>query len=176
MLKKKLEGLRKILDESVVCLRESSSSKVAAPMLLEKLGRALECEWGTFWEVDSRAHVLRPIGTWSASSLEVKKLEQDTRSRNLSLSEGNAGHVWRSRKPLWTVDLVKDMCIPRSIDADRAGLHGGVWFALKTDRAVYGVIELLGLNLAPAEEELIAGIEIFGIQLGKILEEKASKV
>ena len=64
--------------------------------------------------------------------------------RTLSLSEGTAGHVWRSRKPVWSVNLVQDMCFPRSVDAEGAGLHGGVWLAINTDTAVYGVIELLG--------------------------------
>ena len=175
MLKKKLTNFQIVLDESVMILRNSASPSEAAPRLLEKLGIALGCEWGTFWEVDLHAHLLRPIGTWSASGLNAKQLAKDTQNRNLSLSEGNAGHVWRSHKPIWTIDLVKDMCIPRSLDAENAGLHGGIWFALKTNQAVYGVIELLGRDLAPAEDELLVGIEVFGIQLGKILEQNLDK-
>lgn len=175
MLKAKLEKLQTILDECIDLLRQSPSTREATPKLLEKLGTALGCQWGTFWQVDPIARVLWPVDTWNSMSIKADKLQEDTSHRNLSLSEGNAGHVWRSHKPLWTTDLVKDMCIPRSLDADSIGLRGGVWFALKTDLAVYGVIELLGLNLSPAEDELIAGIEIFGIQLGKILEQRLKK-
>ena len=55
------------------------------------------------------------------------------------------------------------MCIPRSIDATNAGLTGGVWLALKTETAVYGVIKLLGKNLSPATEEVLLHIEALGI-------------
>lgn len=85
---------------------------------------------------------LHPAAVWSESGVSADLLERDTHDRKLSLSEGTAGHVWRSRKPVWTTNIALDMCLPRSLDATSAGLHGGVWFALKTDAAVYGVIEL----------------------------------
>ena len=142
--------------------------------VLKICGTFLHCQWGTFWFVDPKKCVLRPIATWS-DQLNTQKLEYDTRNRALSLSEGNAGHVWRSKKPIWTINLIKDMCFPRSIDAESAGLHGGIWFALKTENAVYGVIELLGSNLPEADEELIAGIELLGIHFGNLIEQKTNQ-
>ena len=35
-----------------------------------------------------------------------------TRNRSLSLNEGTAGLVWKSRKPIWSTDLVRDMSLP----------------------------------------------------------------
>jgi len=67
----------------------------------------------------------------------------------MSFREGTAGHVWRTRKPVRTTDIVHDMCLPRSLDAKEASLQGGVWFALKADDAAYGVKELLGRELLP---------------------------
>lgn len=63
--------------------------------------------------------------------------------------------------------------MPRSLDADTAGLHGGVWFAIKTDSAVYGVVELLGTKIPAATQELLVGIESFGIQIGQLLEDQS---
>lgn len=94
----------------------SDSLEIAAPVLLEALAQAFQCQWGTFWIVDSGLSALRPIATWCSPKIKAENLEKDTKSQSLSLSEGTAGHVWRSRKPVWTVDLHKDMCIPRSID------------------------------------------------------------
>jgi hypothetical protein len=81
-----------------------------------------------------------------------------------------AGHVWASRKPVWTTDICRDMCIPRSLDAVEAGLQGGIWFAIKTESSVYAVVELLGDNLPNANEEALLGLEGFGIRLGKLVE------
>jgi hypothetical protein len=86
------------------------------------------------------------------------------------MSEGNAGHVWRTRTPIWTTNLVRDMCLPRSLEAREAGLVGGIWFAVKTDEAVYGVIELLGRQVAHPSEALMVEIEHLGIQLGRLFE------
>jgi hypothetical protein len=143
----------------------------ASVHLLERLGQGLRCDWGTVWKVDGIQHHLSPIATWSSPSHDAPALEIDTRGRNLTLSEGNAGHVWRSQKPIWTVDLIKDMCLPRSIDAMDAGLRGGIWFAIKTERATYGIIELLGRDLPPPTAELLAGVEILGIRLGEAVED-----
>lgn len=139
----------------------------ASVRLLQLLGTTLNCEWGTLWIVDGAKHQLCPFATWSVESGEAPLLERHTRSRNLSLSEGNAGHVWRSRKPIWTVDLIRDMCIPRSLDAVAAGLRGGIWFAVQTEGDVYGVIELLGRDVPPPTIELLAGVEILGVRLGE---------
>jgi F420-0:gamma-glutamyl ligase-like protein len=46
-------------------------------------------------------------------------------------------------------------------------------FAIKTDYAVYGVVELLGTEVPAATPELLAGIESFGIQIGRLLEDQS---
>ncbi len=67
--------------------------------------------------------------------------------RALASNQGNAGQAWRTRKPIWTTNLVLDMCLPHSLGVSEAELRGGVWFAVKTDTAIYGVIELLARKL-----------------------------
>ena len=78
--------------------------------------------------------------------------------------------MWRSKKQIWTVDLIREMCIPRSLDATDAGLRGGIWFAMKTEHATYGVVELLGRDLPSPTAELLAGLEILGVRLGEAIE------
>jgi hypothetical protein len=63
------------------------------------------------------------------------------------------------------------MCLPRSLDAASEGLQGGVWFALKTEHAVYGVIELLGKNLPRGTDGLLGAVENLGIRLGRLIED-----
>jgi hypothetical protein len=49
-------------------------------------------------------------------------------------------------------------------------MRGGIWFAVKTEDAAYGVIELLGRDLPSPMAELLAGLEILGIRLGEAIE------
>ena len=51
-------------------------------------------------------------------------------------------------------------------------LHGGVWFAVKTDTAMFGVIELLGRALEPAAPENLVNLERLGFRLGLALEHR----
>jgi hypothetical protein len=167
---RRLSSLEGTFETAVKLIGSSESFGVVGPELLKLLGTSLQCNWGTLWKVDPAAHVLRPVATWSAPSIKAPELEKDTQGRALSLSEGTAGHVWRSRKPIWSVDLLSDMCLPRSLDAQHAGLQGGIWFPLKTETAVYGVFEFLGMSLPSPTEELLLGIESFGFKLGNQFE------
>ncbi len=146
------------------------------PSLLELLGAALECDWATYWKVDSSSYVLQPAATWHKVGVCTESLERDTKGRSLSLSEGTAGHVWRSRKPVWTTNLVKDMCLPRSLDAEEAGLRGGIWLPVKTESTVYAVLEFLGTALPPTSEEMLLALEVFGIKLGNLINEGPAQV
>jgi hypothetical protein len=170
MAQRRLSELKDTFD-IVMSLVKTKKINEAAPEILKILGTALDCSWGTYWMVDASLHVLLPLTTWSSPDVQAAELEQDTKSRTLTLSEGTAGHVWRSQKPIWTLDLAKDMCLPRSLDAGSAGLTSGVWFAIKNQKTVYAVVELLGKNLVSPTEELLAGIENLGIKLGHSLEE-----
>ena len=175
MLQQIIDELSRLSDSALDGIRSGPNIGHAAPSLLKLLAGATKCEWATFWKVDPDALVLRPIATLSSQEAPARQLELDTRNRTLSLSEGNAGHVWRTRRPIWTNDLVRDMCIPRSLDASASGLQGGIWFALKTDQVVYGVIELLGKKLPHSTEESIAAIEILGIKFGRLIEDNENK-
>ena len=139
------------------------------PDLLAILARPFNCKWATHWKVDPKRGQLYPASIWQESA-PTARLYGDTIKRQLSMSEGTAGHVWRSQKPIWTTNIVLDMCLPRSLDAQEADLHGGVWFALKTNTAVYGVIEMLGQKLDPANEEVLTMIELVGISMGLLIE------
>lgn len=169
------EQILKLRDSCVDILNGAESFDQVASDILEELGKAFLCDWGTYWKVDPTTLTLIPAAIWSLSPLSTNRLIKDTQNRHLTLSEGNAGHVWRSKTPFYTTDLVKDMCLPRSLDALEAGLQGGLWFALKTEQVVYGVLELLGKNLPPITPEVLLNIEILGLKLGEKIEKSQSR-
>jgi hypothetical protein len=138
--------------------------------VIERLAVALRCQWGTYWKVDPEKICLVATLLWELEQDRTQPLRMDTVGQSLSISQGNAGHVWRSRKPIWARDLIFEMCLPRSLGAQTSGLKGGIWFAVKTDRAVYGVLEFLGHDIEPVSDESLVLIEQFGISLGRLVE------
>ena len=148
---------------------ENLSLAGIGPDLLEILARPFGCRWATHWKVDETKMQLYPASIWQDKSVLTELLHRDTVRRQLS-SEGLAGHVWRSKKPVWTTNIIQDICLTRSFEADGVDLHGGIWFALKTDTAVYGVIEMLGQKLEPVNEQVLLLIEQIGISLGFLIE------
>jgi hypothetical protein len=50
-------------------------------------------------------------------------------------------------------------------------LRAGVWFAVKTDTAIYGVVELLARELPAMSVEILVAVERLGSRLGYVIEE-----
>ena len=170
MPKKAAVILQRTFARAVERIDESLGMAGVGPDLLEILARPFHCRWAKHWKVDENKKHLYPASIWQDKSVLTDLLYRDSLNRELSISQGTAGHVWRSKKPVWTTNIVQDMYLPRSLEADRADLHGGIWFALKTDTAVYGVIEMLGQELEPVNDEVLVLIEQVGISLGFLIE------
>lgn len=136
---------------------------------LQRLAAALDCDWATYWKVDAVAMTLRAAVVWSKPGLQTASLQSNTVGRRLSLSEGTAGHVWRSRHSIWTTELVRDMCLPRSLDARAAGMQGGIWIPVQTDAEVFGVVEMLGAKIPPPRRSLLAAADRLGLELATLL-------
>jgi len=163
------QRLTKLLTEAMESSKDIDS---AAPALLEVIAKSFHCQWATYWKVDSDRRVLRAIATWTENSAVLTPLLLDTQTRALTLSEGAAGQVWRSGKPICTSDLVRDMCLPRSLDAKSAGLSGGIWFPVRADQVTYGIIELLGKQSWPNDQQFLDQLLIIGEFIGEMLPER----
>jgi len=166
-----LRPLVEATDAAIALLHLRPSIEDVGEALLEQIAQAVRCDWGAYWALDPQSRRLQAIATWSALGEEGERFEQDTRVRTLAPHAGNAWHVWRTRRPIWATDLMLEMCLPRSLDASRAGLRGGVWFGVQTDTAVYGIIELLARVMPPKRYETLVAFERTGIRLGFALEE-----
>lgn len=160
-------NLEKVL-ESIAAVGRFDGADVRA---LAMISEAFHCQWSTYWKVNTTGSCLEPVAVWCQRQLAGEALGRHTHGRRLSLNEGTAGHVWRSGKPVWSTNIVFDMCLPRSLDANAAGLNSGVWFAVKSDTIVYGIVELLGDGHEKATEEALLAVEQFGISLGRLIEQ-----
>jgi len=160
---------------AIELLRGASQLEDVAEAVLERLAQAAGCEWAAYWVVDPQARALRPVASWSGLGPHGQPLDRETRVCIPFTNQGNAAKVWRSRKPIWTANLVLDMGLPRSLRAAAAGLRGGMWFAVKTDTALYGVVELLARQLPSITTQTLAVIERVGSRLGYVIEERRSE-
>ena len=169
-----------MIDERLAQLAKAASSatgllrgdfEAAAPAILEQLAQAARCEWAVYWTLDAPFVRLKALASWSALGPEAARFERAMRARALRMNEGNPGQVWRSGKPIWTSHLVLETGWPRALCAADIGLRGGVWFAVKTDTAIYGVIELLARELPCKTPETLAALERVGSRLGYVIEE-----
>ena len=152
-------------------LAAASQTDPAPPGLLEMLAQWFNCQWATYWKVDSKDLVLRAVATWTEETIATDSLLKDTTSRTLALGEGTAGQVWRSGIPVCTSDLIQDMCLPRSLDARAAGLTGGIWFPICAGEETWAVVELLGKHYWKTDPRLIDQLRLLGESIGKSLQE-----
>ncbi len=68
-----------------------------------------------------------------------------------------------------------DLGLPRSLRAAQVGLRAGIWFAVKTDTAIYGVVELLARMPPVITIETLVVVERLGSRLGYVIEELRSE-
>jgi GAF domain-containing protein len=167
MIRHRLADLDRAVGRAIEVLRAAKHAEEVAQPVLELLAQAACSERATYWTVDAEVR-LRSIASWSALGPTAGTREGEARHRATWLSQGNAGHVWRSRKPLWATSFVLDTTQPGSLGP---GLRAGVWFAVKSDTSVYGVIELLGRALESKTPDNLAIVERLGVRLGHTLEE-----
>jgi hypothetical protein len=168
MIRHRLKELECAVRRAIEMFRAAKQLEELSPAVLELLAQAAESERATYWTVDAALRRLRAAASWSAIVNDGSAHEAETRQRTASLGMSNAGHVWRSRKPLWSSSVVLDPMLPPALGT---GLRGGVWFAVKSDTSMYGVIELLGRALEPNTPDNLFIIERLGVRLGHVLEE-----
>jgi GAF domain-containing protein len=175
MTAERLVQLVEAVDAAIELLRREPRAGAVTQPMLERLAQAIRCEWAAYWVLDPQSQQLQSLSSWSALGLKGQRFEQETRVRTLSPNQGTVGQVWRSRKPIWTTNLVLEMSSPRLLDASESGLRGGVWFAVKTDTVIYGVIELLSRTTPYKTPESLAAVERVGFRLGYVIEELRSE-
>jgi GAF domain len=157
------------LSESLSQISECTHEIDTNAAMLGTLARYFGAKWATFWKVDSHARTLRTSTTWCEEPALFKSLLRDAATRVLALREGAAGHVWHSGNPISTSDLIRDMCLPRSLYANHAGCTSGIWFPIRANATTYGVIELLGKRSWPNNQQFLDLLAALGDLIGKSL-------
>lgn len=128
-----------------------------SPLLLQSLAETLGCCWAVFWSF--YAGVFTPAVFWTAPVLSLRGL--DPRAQKPATG-GPCGSVWLHAGPRWSRDADADACMPRSPQADAAGLKSGLWLALGAAPKIAGVVELRARKLDRVDHRDMLLLERFG--------------
>ncbi len=124
------------------------------PRFLQVVASSLACPWAVFWK--ARENEFKCFAAWHA----------DARARPIAspMPTGRPGavSVWRYAEPRVSRDAAADGCLPRSVQADDAGLRAGVWFAVGPSPAIHGVVELRTRQFESLDYRTIRVFERFG--------------
>lgn len=169
MIRLRTVQLESAAQRAIEWIRAPKPMEEVAPAVLAGLAQGAGSLWAAQWVIDTAGQKLRPLATWSGCDSATPLFGRD--AWLLSLGFSHAAVVWCGRKPVWSTTAVPASLLPSEVSTS-PGLYGAVWFALKTDTAVYGVIELLGrASESKPPEETLRCLERLGFRLGLALEE-----
>ncbi len=154
-------------------LAESASLAEAAPLLLAALGHSGGWDVGAVWQCDQAAGVLRCVDVWQRGRQGCEEFENLTRRTRFTPGHGLPGRVWAGRRPLWVSELVHDGNFPRSLAAQRCGLHDGFGFPIIYPNGdVGGVIEFFSRRRCHPGDDLLGALASLGSLVGQFIERK----
>jgi PAS domain S-box-containing protein len=156
-------------------LADSPALSDATPRILRAICQSLGWAHGALWEVAGDAGVLTCVETWSGQSLAFASFDAVSKQMRFAPGVGLPGRVWKSRRPAWIPDVVKDGNFPRAKIADADGLHGALGFPIVMGADVLAVMEFFSQEIQEPDDELLALLSTVGSQIGQFIERKRAE-
>ncbi|MEU8240300.1 methyl-accepting chemotaxis protein [Actinoplanes missouriensis] len=136
--------LRQVADDRtavttvVTKLGEATDSQVAIQMALDSVRSAFGWAYGSYWEVDPDANVLKfEIESGSAGD-EFRRV---TLAATFAEGTGLSGRAWRARDLVFVRDLAELTDCVRAPAAQRAGVRSGVCFPIMSGDRIVGTMD-----------------------------------
>ena len=148
-------------------LSESRTLEEAGPKILQAICESLEWEMGAFWRLDRQSQALRCLDLWQAPALQAEEFVLATWHHTFGLGDGLPGRVWKSGKPTWISDVLRESNFPRAEAAAKVGFHGAFGFPIKVGTTVEGIIELYRREIEQPDEELLKMVTDIGLKIGQ---------
>jgi PAS domain S-box-containing protein len=128
------------------------------------------------WEPDDvHPDELRCVAVWAADEDGPRAFAETTRTTRLRRGEGLPGRVWQSGRAMWIQDAANDERLPRRLAAASAGMHAAVCFPVRSERGLVGVVEVFGPRPREPDADLLAALDVVGIQLGQVVERRRAE-
>jgi PAS domain S-box-containing protein len=143
---------------------------------LRAIAEGVEWPLAAAWEPDDvDPDVLRCVAIWAADDEASRAFARTTRATTLRRGEGLPGRVWQSGRATWITDAATDDRLPRRPAAAAAGLHAAVGFPVRSERGLVGVVEIFGATPREPDAQLVAALEVVGVQLGQLVERRRAE-
>jgi PAS domain S-box-containing protein len=150
-------------------LRSGGGWLEMARAAVQVLAECLRWEFGTAWEADRAAGVLRCIHVWCAPVGCPEALAEDSARMTVRAGEGMVGWVWETREAAWVPDVLTHPDFGRARPGDtRAPVHGWVAVPVPGDGQVLGVLELVSRAIRHRDEETLHLLQWLGSHLGTV--------
>jgi PAS domain S-box-containing protein len=147
----------------------STSLDEAMSHVLAGIGETFDWDIGHYWQVDSRARVLKYRMGWMAEGLELSGAEELGDGLEFRAGEGLPGRAWQSGAVEWIANIAHDRNFPRKAAAARKGLQSGIAFPVSHDGDVLGVLEFFSRAPRAAGEEAVQMTAAIAQQLPEFL-------
>jgi diguanylate cyclase (GGDEF)-like protein/PAS domain S-box-containing protein len=146
-------------------LGEFQRPQDAAPVLIEKICRALGWACGAWWAPHDEGMVAC-VGAWSLTPEFDRFLDRDRRKK-ANGGGGLRGRAWTSGDPVWVQDLLADPTFRRRDAAAATGLRSAFAFPVTADERVIGVIEFFSQTIHQPDTGLLDCTRYIGSQIGQ---------
>ena len=154
----------------------SADTREAYAQALRAIAEGVDWQLAAAWEPDiADPDVLRCVAVWAADEEGPRAFAELTRGTSLRRGEGLPGRVWKTNRPVWITDAARDPHLPRRSAAEAAGLHAAVSFPVRSDRGLIGAVEIFGGTAREPDRELVATLEVVGVQLGQLVERRRAE-
>lgn len=128
------------------------------------------------WLVDSEETVLKCVETWHAPGVGAAAFIDATKRLEFHKGEGLPGAVWRTKRPMWIMDIANESReikeFKRGDIAKQIGLKSAFAFPILSDNEVVGVLEFFGREEKSVDRDFLKMFEAVGKQIGQYLKRK----
>lgn len=171
------EAERRLVVEHAVSsiLTVSGTVTDAVPKLVKAIGECFDWDVGAAWILDRDANLLRCLGFWHHSQVEVPAFERDTRLRTFVRGDGIPGRVWASESFVWILDMSCDPNLPRASIAAEEDLHGAIAFPVHNGVEFLGVLAFFSREIHEPDQRLIETMASIGSQISQFIERRSAE-
>ena len=171
--RQKVERLRAIPITMTRLLADATASADAPRGILQKLCEDLGWDVGQLWISDGEEDVLRVRDFCSALAPEAANAQGINPESSLFAEIDLPGRIWRSREPVWVVDLTQDPDFVPS--AALPALHGAFGFPILNGGKVTGVVNFYSREICHPDRGLLTMVTDIGSQIGQFIERKRAE-
>jgi methyl-accepting chemotaxis protein len=147
------------INSLLVALGRARSIQEVSSAALATVREAFEWNYGCYWELDTKEHVMRCAQESGSISEEFRRLTVEARYHD---GEGLPGQTWRSRDLVFVTDLSDLKSMPRAGAGLRAGLKSGICIPVTLDGTIVGAMDFYSVERLEATDHRLETLRSAG--------------